>query len=178
MKINLLKQISVKYHRAEIIRRINFIVLFGGSALFLLSIVLISGRYIYFQIRANALKQTTDQLEASYFSRSREVADYVRVKQILTAFKQISEKRFRYKDFLTEIYQLIPPDSSLVSIDFAVTNVVMVTVRFGTVSGYEQFLARLKSQGEISGFLFKVVAEDSLTRDPLGNYQVNLEIGI
>lgn len=175
MKINLLKKRSLRLKRAEMVRRTNKIALIAGSGLFIFSVLFVSGRYIYFQLRGNALTESIRKLEADLAGRSVEILEYARVKQILGVVSQVQSQRFKYKDVLSGLYGLLPSQAGLVSVDFAGENVVTATIRFNTVVGYEDFLARLNTASSTSGFLFKEVAEKSLIKDSAGKYQLNVE---
>lgn len=176
MKINLLKKKSLRLKRAETIRRFNRIALIVGSGLFIFSILLVSGRYVYFRVRANSLTESIRQLEADLAGRTLEILEYIRVKQILGVVNQVQGQRFKYKDTLSGLYGLLPTGANLVSVDFAGENVVTASIRFNTVVGYEDFLSRLDTERETSGFLFKEVAEQTLTKDSAGRYQLNVEL--
>ncbi len=178
MKINLLRRTSVKYRRAEVIRRINYIVLIVVAGLFLSSILIISSRYIYLQIRANSLKQSIADLQKTYFSRSDEVADYARVSGVVSRLTAIAASRFKYREFLHAVYDFLPAGVSLTSIDFTKEGILLESVRFDSLTSYDLFLARIRDQSGNPGFLFKAISQKTLVRDNLGRYQANLEIKI
>lgn len=178
MKINLLHKISIRHRRAQMIQRINLIALVTTGVLFAGSVILVSTRFIYLQIRASGLNQSIKTLSANYSVRVNEIAQYVRIKENVSAFKTISSQRFRYKDFLQGIYRLLPAGGSVVSVDFALQGVITVIVRFDSITGYETFLTKLNQESQSPNYIFKAVAEKLLTRDPVGRYQANLEIKI
>ncbi|MBI1872155.1 hypothetical protein HYS10_01920 [Candidatus Collierbacteria bacterium] len=175
MKINLLKKRSLKAKRAETVRKINKISLIVGSSLFILSILFVSGRYVYLRVRANTLTESINQLEADVAGRSLEILEYARVKQILGVVNQVQSQRFKYKDVLSGLYNFLPSGAGLISVDFAGESVVTASIRFNGVVGYEDFLGRLDAGSEASNFLFKEIAEKSLTKDSAGKYQLNVE---
>jgi len=178
MKINLLRHPSLKHRRSEMIRRLNLTVLIISSGLFIVSVLFISSRYLFLQIKANDLKQKIGDLEKGYFGRSSEIVDYIRVSQVISQMSEIQAKRFKYKEFLRGVFSFLPEGANLSSIDFGNEGILLVSIKFGSIDSYEQFVARLRDQSSLPGFLFKAVAQKSLIRASVGVYQASLEIKI
>lgn len=178
MKINIVRQNRLKYQRAKLVRRINRGVTFGSLGLFLLSILWMSGQFIYLNIRQSALSKEVKQLQLAYASRAKDVVEYLAVKQVITSVNDIQSKRFRYKDFLNDIYALLPANAKLAGVDFGAKGVIVVNVRLTSLTDYDTMMANISSAGNNKNFLFSAAAEKQLTRDKNGEYVVSLELKI
>lgn len=160
------------------IRRINALVTFGSIGLFALAIVYMTSYFVYLGFRQNGLTQTAKGLQQSYNGRVREVAAYTAVKEIATAVNNITEKRFRYKEFLNGIYALLPPTAILSSVDFGAPGVVEAGVRLPNLDDYDVLVDNVKDANNLPNFLFSAIANKQLTREPTGSYLIRLELKI
>lgn len=176
MKINLVRQNVYKYRRAEIIRRINFIVVAVSLSLFGLVIIFVTSSYIYYSIRGNQLRQSQQQLQNLYNSRAVEVVEYVRTKQVINNVSSIQSARFHYREFLAGIYDLLPSNAKLSTVDFSQEGVINVGIRMGSISDYEDFLSKVQQRSNQSDFLFKEVSQIVYRRDQNGSYYVELDV--
>ncbi len=178
MKINIIRRDALKYHRVRLIRRINALVTFGSIGLFSLAIVYMTSYFVYLGFRQNSLTQTAKELQQSYNGRVREVAAYTAVKEIATAVNNLTEKRFKYKEFLNGIYALLPPAAILSSVDFGAPGVVVAGVRLSNLDDYDFLVNNVKNASGSANFLFSAIANKQLTRELTGSYLVRLELKI
>jgi len=175
IKINLIKQRSTKYKKAEFIRRLNLSIVFGSVGLFIAVSLYMSSVFLYMTFAANALKKDLKGLETAYLGRATEVVSYLRTKQIITNVNEIQIKRFHYKDFLLAIYKLFPEKARLASVDFSQQGVISFSARVDSISDYEVVLSKIDSESKKDDFKFKEVALKSLVRDKTGSFLANLE---
>jgi len=178
MKINVIRQDSLKFRRAARIRSINAVVTIGSISLFALSVVLTSGQFVYLGLRNRQLSDQIKTLGNLYNARSKDQVEYVAVKKIIDMVDQIQNGRFRYREFLNGIYKLLPSNSKLASVDFGKPGVVVVSVRLQTLIDYDGLLANINNGQADETFLFSEVAQPSLVRDKTGQYLVTLELKI
>lgn len=178
MKINLLRQKSTKFKRAEMIRRVNLTVVWVSVSAFILMVLYISTYYVYLRLRLGELSRQLTALEQTYASRASEVVDYLRVKQVMANVNAIQAQRFRYKDFLLGIYRMLPESARLATVDFSEGGVISFSTRLTNLTDYETLLARVKSESGGSEFLFAQVAQKSLTREKTGQFIVSMEARI
>lgn len=178
MKINIIRRDALKYRRVGVIRRINALVTFGSIGLFSLAIVYTTSYFVYLGFRQNSLAQTAKGLQQSYNGRVREVAAYTAVKEIAAAVNNLTEKRFRYKEFLNGIYALLPPTAVLASVDFGAPGVVVTGVRLANLDDYDVLVDNVKNASSRPNFLFSAIANKQLTRELAGSYLVRLELKI
>ena len=178
MKINIVRQDFLKFKRVQRVKQINAIVSVGSLSLFGLSVLWTTGQFLYLNYQTNNLNKKVETLSALYEARSKSVAQYVSVKQIITTASQIQSKRFKYKDFLNAIYKILPPKSKLTTVDFGQTGVVVFGVRMSSLVDYDSLLANIYSGGTDKNFLFSAVSQKSLQRDTSGIYLVTLELKI
>jgi len=178
IKINLIKQRSTKFKKAELIKRINQVVAFGSIGAFVLVMLYISSVYVYMNFASRRLTSELKGLEMTYINRAPEVVSYLRVKQIITNINQIEGKRFRYKDFLLAIYRLFPEKARLASVDFSQEGVIGFAARVDNLSDYEIILKKIESESKMNEFKFKEIALRSLVRDKTGEFVANLEATI
>jgi len=175
IKINLIKQRSTKYKKAEFIRRLNLSIVFGSVGLFIAVSLYMSSVFLYMTFAANALKKDLKGLETAYLGRATEVVSYLRTKQIITNVNEIQIKRFHYKDFLLAIYKLFPEKARLASVDFSQQGVISFSARVDSISDYEVVLSKIDSESKKDDFKFKEIALKSLVRDKTGSLLANLE---
>lgn len=178
MKINIVRQDSLKFRKAARIRNINAIVTFGSISLFVLSVLATSGQFIYLGIRN---RQLTDQIKVLgnlYNARSKDRVEYMAVKKIIDMVDQIQGSRFKYREFLNVIYKLLPSNAKLSSVDFGKPGVVVVGVRLQTLDDYDALLANIDMGRSDNNFLFSAAAQPSLRLDKAGQYLVTLELKI
>lgn len=178
MKINIVRQDTLKFHRAQRIRRINAVVTFGSIGLFVLSVLWTSGQFVYLGYRNNQAAKRVKTLSDLYAAKSKDEAEYLAVKQIIDTVDQIQGKRFKYRDFLNGIYQLLPGSAKLSAVDFGKNGVIIVGVRLATLADYDALLANVSGKLTDKNFLFSAIAQPSLQRDKVGQYLVNLELKI
>lgn len=178
MKINIVRQNALKFKRAQVIRRLNAVVSIGSLSFFALSILLVSGQYVYLSLRFNSLSAGVSTLRAAYDSRLEDVVSYLAVKQIVTAVSDIKGKRFGYKDFLNAVIRLLPVNAKLAEVSFGEAEVVMVGVRLDSLNDYDALLSNINSASTAPGFLFSAIAQKNLSRDKSGSYLASLELKI
>lgn len=178
MKINIIRRDALKYHRVQMIRRINALATFGSIGLFSLAIVYMTSYFVYLGFRQNSLAQMARGLQQSYNGRIKEVADYLAVKEIAAGVNDIQAKRFKYKEFLNVIYALLPSTAILSSVDFGAPGVVIAGVRLTNLNDYDRLLANIKTASATPGFLFGAISEKQFARDVSGSYSVALELRI
>jgi len=178
MKINIVRQDTLKFRRVQRIKRINLIVTFGSIGLFALSVLWTSGQFVYLGYRGNQLTKTVKTLNDLYTARSKDEAEYLAVKQIIDTVDQIQGKRFKYRDFLNGIYQLLPSNAKLSGVDFGQSGVIIVNIRIINLTDYDTLLANINQGLTNNNFLFSAIAQSSLQRDKTGQYSVNLELKI
>lgn len=150
----------------------------GSLLLFGLAVILVSGQYVYYGFRSNTLRENVANLKQMYSSRAPEVAEYLGVKQIVTSVTDIQARRFRYKEILDQIFQVLPAETKLASVSFGARGIVLVSVRLNTLLEYDQLLANIEAEAAQPDFLFPEVAERRMTRERSGDYLVNLEMAI
>ncbi len=178
MKINIVRQDSLKFRKAARIRNINTIVTIGSIGLFAFSVFITSGQFIYLGFRNRQLTGQIKTLGDLYNARSKDRVEYVAVKQIIDTVDRIQSSRFKYRDFLNAIYKLIPSRAKLSSVDFGKPGVVIVGIRLQTLDDYEVLLTNIDN-GQLEGnFLFSAAAQPSLRMDKAGQYLVTLELMI
>lgn len=178
MKINIIRQDSLKFRKASRIRKINAIVMIGSIVFFAFSILLTSSQFIYLGIRNRQLTGQIKTLGDLYKARSKDRAEYIAVKQIISMVDQIQASRFKYRDFLNGIYELLPGNAKLASVDFARPGVIVVSVRLVTLTDYDALLMNINSGQADKTFLFSAIAQPTLQRDKTGQYLVTLELKI
>ena len=178
MKINIVRQDTLKFRKALLIRRINAIATFGSLSLFGLVIILMSGQFVYLKFRSNSLTQSIKTLQNLYGARSSEVVQYLAVKQIIGTVDEIQSKRFKYREFLDAIYKLLPSTAKLSAIDFGKAGVITVSARLASLTDYDVLLANVNRGATDQNFLFSVAAQSALSRDQAGSYLVELELKI
>lgn len=185
MKINIISQDSLKFRKAARIRSINMAVTIGSIGLFVFSILLTSSQFIYLGIRNQQLTGQIKTWGDLYNARSKDRAEYIAVKQIISMVDQIQGSRFKYRDFLNGIYKLLPGNAKLVSVDFGKPadsagkpGVVIVGVRLQTLNDYDALLMNINSGQTDKTFLFSAIAQPTLQRDKTGQYLVTLELKI
>lgn len=178
MKINIISQDSLKFRKAARIRSINMAVTIGSIGLFVFSILLTSSQFIYLGIRNQQLTGQIKTWGDLYNARSKDRAEYIAVKQIISMVDQIQGSRFKYRDFLNGIYKLLPGNAKLVSVDFGRPGVIVVSVRLVTLTDYDVLLMNINSGQTDKTFLFSAIAQPTLQRDKTGQYLVTLELKI
>ena len=178
MKINIIRQDTLKYRRVRLIRRVNALVTFGSIGLFTLAIVYMTSYFVYLGFRQNSLTQTARELQQTYNGRVKEVAAYTAVKEIAFSVNDLTKKRFRYKEFLNGIYALLPSTAILSSVDFGAPGVVVAGVRLSNLNDYDVLLSNVKNAATSTKFLFSAIAEKQLIRELTGSYLVTLELKI
>jgi hypothetical protein len=178
MKINIIRQNALKYRRAQRIRLINSLVTFGSLALFGLAVLWVSGQYVYYAFRSNSLTTEVNQLKSLYSGRADVVASYLAVKQIISRVTEIQTKRFKYREFLDEVFKLIPPNATLSEVSFGVKGVILVSIRLPSLNDYDTLMANLNTASAEPDFLFGSVAEKGLSREKAGGYLVTMELTI
>lgn len=175
IKINLIKQRSTKYKKAEFIRKVNLSVVFGSVGLFIAATLYMTSLFLYMTFAANSLKKELKGLETVYLGRATEIVSYLRTKQIITNVNEIQSKRFHYKDFLLAIYRLFPEKARLASVDFSQQGVISFSTRVDSIGDYEVVLKKIESESKKEDFKFKEIALKSLVRDKTGSFLANLE---
>lgn len=178
MKINIVRQDSLKFRKAARIRNLNAIMTFGSISLFALSVLVTSGQFIYLGIRNRQLTDQIKTLESLYNARSKDRVEYVAVKKIIDMVDRIQGGRFKYRDFLNVIYRLLPSNAKLSSVDFGKPGVVVVGVRLQTLDDYDALLVNVDKGRSDNNFLFSAAAQPSLRKDKTGQYFVTLELKI
>ncbi len=178
MKINIVRQDSLKFKRAQRIKRINTVVTFGSLSLFVLAVLLMSGQFVYLSFRSNSLTQSIKALQGDYSSRSREVVEYLAVKQIVGTVDQIQSKKFKYREFLDAVYKLLPGSAKLSAVDFGQAGVISVLIRLTSLFDYDVLISNVNKGIGDKNFLFAAVAQRTLSRDQEGSYLVELELKI
>lgn len=178
MKINIVRQDSLKFRKAARIRKINAIVMIGSIGFFVLSILYTSGQFIYLGLRNRQLTVQINTLMNLYNARGKDQVEYIAVKRIIDMVDQIQGNRFKYRDFLNVIYGLLPSGAKLSSVDFGKPGVVIVGVRLQTLNDYDVLLMNIDNGGSDNNFLFSAVAQPTLQMDKLGQYLVALELKI
>lgn len=178
MKINIVRQDSLKFRKAARIRKINAIVTIGSIGLFTLSVVITSGQFIYLGIRNRQLTGQIQTLSKLYDARSKDQTEYIAVKQIIDMVDKIQGSRFKYRDFLNVIYKLVPSSAKLSSVDFGKPGVVVVGVRLQTLNDYDALLVNINNSRLDNNFLFSAAAQPTLQMDKTGQYLVTLELKI
>lgn len=175
IKINLIKQRSSKYKKAEFVRKMNLSIIFGSIGLFVAASLYMSSVFLYMTFTANSLKKELKGLENVYLSRAPEIVSYLRTKQIITNVNEIQSKRFHYKDFLLAIYRLFPEKARLASVDFSQQGVISFSTRVDNLIDYEVVLKKIEEESKNEEFKFKEIALKSLVRDKTGSFLANLE---
>ena len=175
MKINIIRRDALKYRRVALIRRINAMVTFGSIGLFALAILYMTSYFVYLGFRQNSLTQAADELQRTYNSRAKEVAEYTAVKEIVFSVNDLEAKRFKYKEFLNDIYSLLPPAAVLSAVDFGAPGVVVASVRLSSLNDYDILVNNIESANPTS-FLFSAISEKLFARDTTGSYLVTLEL--
>lgn len=178
MKINIVRQDTLKLRRARRIKLINRIISIGSIGLFGLSILWVSGQFVYLGLRSSQLTKTVGTLNALYTARSKDEVEYLAVKQIVGTVDQIQSKRFRYREFLDGVYNLIPSSAKLSGVDFDRSGIVNVSVRLSNLNDYDALLTNINNQKAAATFLFSAIAQPTLQRDKTGQYLVKLELKI
>ncbi len=178
MKINIIRQNALKYRRAQKIRLINTLITVGSLALFGLSVLMVSGQYVYYAIRSNTLTTEVSQLKNLFSDRVDDVAAYVAVKQVVSEVAKIQAQRFRYKEFLDAVFDLLPTTATLSEVSFGVRGVVLVGIRLPNLSDYDRLISNINAASATEGFLFGNVAEKNLIRERTGSYLVTMELTI
>ncbi|MBI2310821.1 hypothetical protein HYU90_03330 [Candidatus Collierbacteria bacterium] len=178
MKINIVRQDSLKFRKAARIRTINAVVTVGSISLFALSVLLTSGQFIYLGFRNRQLTGQIKTLGDLYNARSKDRVEYVAVKQIIDTVDRIQSSRFKYRDFLNAIYKLLPSRAKLSSVDFGKPGVVVVGVRLQTLDDYDAILVNINNGWLDNDFLFSAAAQPSLRMDKAGQHLVTLELMI
>ncbi len=176
MKINIVRQDSLKYRKAQTVRRINAAILFGSIGIFALTILYMMTQFIYLGYRQDTLAKSLASLQATYNSRSRDVAEYYMVKKIVAATNDLQAKRFKYKDFLNSLANLLPSRAVLSAVDFGSKGVVVATIRLTSLDDYETLMRNIDGVVSDKGSLFMEVAQKSLSRGKTGSYTVILEL--
>lgn len=176
MKINIVRQDTLKFRKAQLIRHINAIVTFGSLSLFGLTIILMSGQFVYLNFRSNSLNQSIKTLQDLYGVRSNEVVQYLVVKQIIGTVDEIQSKRFKYREFLDAIYKLLPSAAKLSAVDFSQTGVITVSARLAALTDYDTLLMNVNRGKTDQNFLFSAISQSGLHRDVTGSYLVELEL--
>jgi hypothetical protein len=178
MKINIVRQDSLKFRKATRIRNINAMVTIGSISLFALSVFVTSGRFIYLGFRNRQLTDQIKTLSDLYNVRSKDRVEYVAVKKIIDMVDQIQSNRFKYRDFLNVIYKLLPSNAKLSSVDFGKPGVVVVGARLQTLDDYDAILVNINNGRLDNNFLFSAAAQPTLQMDKTGQYLVTLELKI
>lgn len=178
MKINIVRQDTLKYRKARTVRRINMAIIIGSSGIFVLTILYMVPQFIYLSFRQDSLAKSLATLQATYNSRSREVAEYYMVKKIVAATNDLQAKRFGYKDFLNALATLLPSGAVLSAVDFGAKGVIVATVRLTGLDDYEVLMRNIAQAVSDRGSLFDQVAQKSLSRAKAGPYTVILELTI
>lgn len=178
IKVNLLKQRSSKFLRAERVKKINTYVVLASVGVFAATLLYMSSVFIYQKFRANELGKQLETLEGTYNSRAKETVTYLRVKQLVTHVISIQSRRFKYKDYLLAIYKLLPSSARLAAVDFSQEGVISFGARVDKFSDYDYFLNTLDTGSKEKGFLFKNVALKALTKDKTESVIINLEARI
>lgn len=178
IKINLLKQRSRTFLKAERIKRINTFMVLGGVLIFVLTLLYMSTVFVYQKFRANELTKELGSLDRTYNSRASEVVTYVRVKQLVTNVISIQARRFRYKDYLLAIYKLLPSTAKLSSVDFSEEGVISFGARVDSFNDYDYLINKIGVDSKDKSFLFKNIALKALTKDKSGSIIINLEARI
>lgn len=178
MKINLIRQDTLKYRKAQKVRLINSLIILFSLAVFGPSVLWVSGQYVYYAVRQNSLNLDVTRLKSVYAGRVETVADYLAVKQIVAGAEEVQSRRFKYKEFLSSIYSLLPSDATLAEVSFGVRGVVLVGVRFSKLNSYDILVANVEAASMKRDFLFGAVSQKSMTREKTGGYLVTLELTI
>ena len=178
MKINIVRQDSLKFRKAARIRTINAIVTIGSISLFALSVFITSGQFIYLGFRSRQLTDQIKTLGNLYNARSKDQVEYIAIKRIIDRVDQIQSSRFKYRDFFNVIYRLLPSDAKLSSVDFGKPGVVVVGVRLQTLDDYDAILVNINNGQLDNDFLFSAAAQPNLRMDKAGQYLVTLELKI
>lgn len=178
MKINIVRQDTLKFHRAVRIKRINRMIVFGSVGVFALTILYMVPQFVYLGFRQTSLTKSLADLQATYNRRSADVAEYYLVKKIVSATNDLQAKRFKYKEFLNGLATLLPPKAVLSAVDFGSKGVIVATVRLTSLDDYDVILKNI-NDGQINkDFLFSQVAVKSLSREQAGSYTVILELKV
>ncbi len=178
MKINVIRQDSLKIRKAQRIRQINRLVLVGSITLFGLSVLWTSGQFVYLGYRNNQLTNNLKSLTALYTSRNKDEMNYLAVKQIVDTVDQTQNSRFGYKDFLNGIYTLLPVNAKVSGVDFNKNGVITVLVRLVGLNDYDTLIKNVNNGINDKNFLFSAIAQTTLQRDKAGQYLVGLELKI
>ena len=178
MKINIVRQDTLKFRQAQRIRQINAIVTFGSLTFFVLSVIFMSGQFVYLGFRSSSLTESLKTLQGLYSSRSRDVAEYLAVKQIIETADFIQSKRFKYKIFLDGVYKLLPSRAKLSAVDFGQTGIISVSVRLPSLADYDLLISNIDGSKSDQNFLFSAIAQKALQREKTGSYLIILELKI
>lgn len=178
MKINIVSQDSLKFRKARRIRNINAVVTIGSISLFAVSVLMISGQFVYLGYRHRQLTSSIQILGKLYDARSKDQAEYVAVKRIIDMVDQIQSSRFKYRVLLNGIYGLLPSKAKLASVNFGKPGVVIVGVRLQTLNDYDALLMNINSGQTDKALLFSAIAQPTLQMDKMGQYLVTLELKI
>lgn len=150
----------------------------GSIIAFVLSVLWVSGQFVYLGYRKGQLTKKIGTLNSLYSARSKDQVEYLAIKQIIDTVNKIQTQRFRYKDFLTAIYKLLPSGAKLSAVDFSQAGVIRATTRLANLNDYDVLLANIKSESLDKTFLFSLIAQPFLQRDKTGHYAVALELKI
>lgn len=178
MKINIVRQDTLKYRKARTVKRINLAIIIVSGGIFALTILYMAPQFIYLSFRQDSLTKSLAGLQATYNSRSNDVAAYYMVKKIVAATNDLQSKRFGYKDFLNALATLLPPGAVLSAVDFGAKGVIVATVRLTGLDDYEVLMRNITQAVLGRGSLFDQVAQKSLSRSKAGPYTVILELTI
>lgn len=176
MKLNLLHDEAVIYSKAARLRRANRLVLMISGTIFLVLVMIVAGQYFYYTYRNNEEKVKLKQLEADYVRRADEIVHYIRLKEILFQSQNVIATRKKYQELLAGVYGTFPEGVYVVSAEFKGFKDLLFSGKASGIGEYEAFLSKFDSESKMSGFLFKSVVQDSLTRSIDGSYKFDLSL--
>jgi len=176
MKINLIKGETSVYSQVAKIKRINRLVLEITSLFFLVLLLIVGGQYGYYSIVGQEQLEKISSLENKYKSKTEEVVNYVRLKQVLVSAEEVIESRMKYQEWLSGAYATFPPGVEITNADFNEDKSLKFLGMAIGINEYSSFLKRFDEQAGVSGFLFEKVVQESLNRGSNGNYSFALKM--
>lgn len=153
------------------------IILYSLFGLYVLYFLFTAGSLVFRMIKTNSdltkIKSEVSQVSSMVLSESSTIQQYVTAKLILDKILDLNSKKFPYKQYLDQVFSLLPPGNVIKNVDFSVKDMVIVTMESNTDSSFATAEKQFRNMN-LDDYDFSSVSVEGVNRVEGGVYRTNL----
>lgn len=150
----------------------SFILYFFGSVLYVVI------RITTLNSQLQRVDQDTQLISREILSNNELISKFVLSKFILGKIDNLNANKFRYKDYLDQVANMMPPDISLINVDFSIPGWISVMATGDSVGSLKSFERIVRNQDVLRNTVFASVFTENVTKSSAGIYSLKLQFEI